>query len=106
MSENQNTTLPLPDELKASSNLFNLGGDPLPDIPSINSILDEQLALPKLEGIDESQQYTPTVDDPDSWLSGVGRSFNEIQKGIALTCLLYTSPSPRDKRQSRMPSSA
>ena len=24
----------------------------------------------------------------------------------AVTCLLYTSPSPRDKRQSRMPSSA
>ena len=24
----------------------------------------------------------------------------------ASTCLLYTSPSPRDKRQSRMPSSA
>ena len=26
--------------------------------------------------------------------------------GIITTCLLYTSPSPRDKRQSRMPSSA
>ena len=26
--------------------------------------------------------------------------------GIPHTCLLYTSPSPRDKRQSRMPSSA
>ena len=25
---------------------------------------------------------------------------------LANTCLLYTSPSPRDKRQSRMPSSA
>ena len=25
---------------------------------------------------------------------------------ILLPCLLYTSPSPRDKRQSRMPSSA
>ena len=25
---------------------------------------------------------------------------------MAATCLLYTSPSPRDKRQSRMPSSA
>ena len=25
---------------------------------------------------------------------------------IAVACLLYTSPSPRDKRQSRMPSSA
>ena len=27
-------------------------------------------------------------------------------KAIFITCLLYTSPSPRDKRQSRMPSSA
>mgnify|MGYP003312908250 CR=1 FL=1 len=26
--------------------------------------------------------------------------------GKDITCLLYTSPSPRDKRQSRMPSSA
>ena len=26
--------------------------------------------------------------------------------GVLLVCLLYTSPSPRDKRQSRMPSSA
>ena len=26
--------------------------------------------------------------------------------GYMHTCLLYTSPSPRDKRQSRMPSSA
>ena len=25
---------------------------------------------------------------------------------IVIACLLYTSPSPRDKRQSRMPSSA
>ena len=29
-----------------------------------------------------------------------------ILAGIAIICLLYTSPSPRDKRQSRMPSSA
>ena len=29
----------------------------------------------------------------------------EIQ-GNNINCLLYTSPSPRDKRQSRMPSSA
>ena len=27
-------------------------------------------------------------------------------KGLNCICLLYTSPSPRDKRQSRMPSSA
>ena len=30
---------------------------------------------------------------------------SELTRGI-ITCLLYTSPSPRDKRQSRMPSSA
>ena len=29
-----------------------------------------------------------------------------LSVGRAHTCLLYTSPSPRDKRQSRMPSSA
>ena len=29
-----------------------------------------------------------------------------VIKGQGLICLLYTSPSPRDKRQSRMPSSA
>ena len=28
------------------------------------------------------------------------------EKGHSYSCLLYTSPSPRDKRQSRMPSSA
>ena len=29
-----------------------------------------------------------------------------VTAALALACLLYTSPSPRDKRQSRMPSSA
>ena len=29
-----------------------------------------------------------------------------VSKGVRTSCLLYTSPSPRDKRQSRMPSSA
>ena len=29
-----------------------------------------------------------------------------LTKALAYVCLLYTSPSPRDKRQSRMPSSA
>ena len=40
-------------------------------------------------------------------LLGIPRS--EVALGIFAdvnTCLLYTSPSPRDKRQSRMPSSA
>ena len=35
-------------------------------------------------------------------VDGSDRPFN----GLPKVCLLYTSPSPRDKRQSRMPSSA
>ena len=31
---------------------------------------------------------------------------HNMKDGRKKTCLLYTSPSPRDKRQSRMPSSA
>ena len=34
------------------------------------------------------------------------KAFEKKRKKRILTCLLYTSPSPRDKRQSRMPSSA
>ena len=34
------------------------------------------------------------------------KSIQDIQKHNNKNCLLYTSPSPRDKRQSRMPSSA
>ena len=33
-------------------------------------------------------------------------ALRELEEELGLTCLLYTSPSPRDKRQSRMPSSA
>ena len=40
--------------------------------------------------------YTPnTITDPD-----------QLMKELATICLLYTSPSPRDQRGSRMPSSA
>ena len=35
------------------------------------------------------------------WLEGLS-----IGNGLGRTCLLYTSPSPRDRQKSRMPSSA
>ena len=37
---------------------------------------------------------------------GQGIVFDTTASKRAIICLLYTSPSPRDKRQSRMPSSA
>ena len=39
----------------------------------------------------------------DLWKSGTQTVFGE---GRAKACLLYTSPSPRDRQKSRMPSSA
>ena len=41
---------------------------------------------------------------PD-FLSGIARLRNGLSKGLKI-CLLYTSPSPRDRQKSRMPSSA
>ena len=45
-----------------------------------------------------------SVDSPDFTMR-VAERVKKINTNIK-TCLLYTSPSPRDKRQSRMPSSA
>ena len=39
-------------------------------------------------------------------MTGLGSGFPATHTGNNAHCLLYTSPSPRDKRQSRMPSSA
>ena len=57
-----------------------------------------------LEGIDGCGKTTQ-IQHLIEWLPNSGL----MPKGAAVVCtrcLLYTSPSPRDKRQSRMPSSA
>ena len=56
-----------------------------------------------LKGLDTTLKAISLILDkyPNTKLSVVG---NPRENGH--TCLLYTSPSPRDKRQSRMPSSA
>ena len=49
------------------------------------------------------------VDDPAARAAGAGagpRPARGPRRSRPAPCLLYTSPSPRDKRQSRMPSSA
>ena len=56
------------------------------------------------EALNGAQAYSPfeLFDNvSESIFSGGKRAGNDVY-----TCLLYTSPSPRDKRQSRMPSSA
>ena len=56
--------------------------------------------------------HQKTVDEVLAWIEKSGElnnaSFCDAGCGVGSLsfCLLYTSPSPRDKRQSRMPSSA
>ena len=59
-------------------------------------------SYPQYEISKNKIELTPDID--------VDKVLVEVEKAYAQydvnTCLLYTSPSPRDKRQSRMPSSA
>ena len=41
-----------------------------------------------------------------SYLVQVYETHTELKKDVGYGCLLYTSPSPRDRQKSRMPSSA
>ena len=76
--------------------------------PSLESSLQGTEA-PTNELSFKSVKYT----DPNDWTEEdfAAYDLNVTDLGIGLgnrigDCLLYTSPSPRDKRQSRMPSSA
>ena len=57
------------------------------------------------EGLSEvdTQKISSTQTEIDEKLKNIYSNLDPWQTTI---CLLYTSPSPRDKRQSRMPSSA
>ena len=66
----------------------------------------------------EIDQSTITLDDDNCYIRPARRatdtfeSYSDLSVGKAMicpqgtTCLLYTSPSPRDRQKSRMPSSA
>ena len=67
--------------------------------------------LKSLEGVCDKIELFPPGQYLEShdmklkkWYKPEWTSFDSVKN--AKTCLLYTSPSPRDKRQSRMPSSA
>ena len=59
--------------------------------------------MKKLISIGECMLELSSVKD-DIWKMGIAG--DTLNTSWYASCLLYTSPSPRDKRQSRMPSSA
>ena len=71
------------------------------DNPKTQSRILESLEDLPLE-VTTGENLTSVVAD----LKGTKTSEGSTDLLRADTCLLYTSPSPRDKRQSRMPSSA
>ena len=63
------------------------------------------------EEADERRSKTPDVLEEDADVVDVDRSPRFVRKrdsiaAASMSCLLYTSPSPRDRQKSRMPSSA
>ena len=71
-----------------------------------------ELIKKRIEGLDTKTEST-TEGTVVSVADGICKihGLNNVMQGEMIefpnnVCLLYTSPSPRDKRQSRMPSSA
>ena len=80
--------------LQLKSSLSALGLDSLPEEARLQHITlngaGEAIILVGLSESEEGHSLEITLDD----------------QGLVTSCLLYTSPSPRDQRGSRMPSSA
>ena len=71
-------------------------------------ILKENLAQPTMPNKADTAKYNsvikPRIDDYKAKYGDSPRMI--LQKSLQQYCLLYTSPSPRDRQRSRMPSSA
>ena len=77
-------------------------------IGAIAVILDFRLSPPEMAPLfDETEaQVLITHSKQKTFAVRMLRQKEHLRYGILLGCLLYTSPSPRDRTRSRMPSSA
>ena len=66
-------------------------------------LINKKITLNKRYVDFKAERNTIYQESPDQNIKALEKKYKLKPKGI---CLLYTSPSPRDKRQSRMPSSA
>ena len=72
-------------------------------------IIDSRLEVSENPDSENQGTLTITFDRPMKLLESSSTGITFTHPGLdsaSYRCLLYTSPSPRDKRQSRMPSSA
>src|SRR5665213_1285851 len=66
-------------------------------------LVHQALACPNVEIAALADVYSKRLDDARNLIPGAA-AYNDHRR--LLDCLLYTSPSPRDRQKSRMPSSA
>ena len=81
-------------------------GNKMAMITNIRHFLDEDGNLPDLP--DEAKKlvaFLSSVIESATGSYGLPVSFAQVEC-MRTTCLLYTSPSPRDRQKTRMPSSA
>ena len=57
-------------------------------------------------GLGRTPQLNRYANGPGCFVAQFIKHFKDAPGGLYLSCLLYTSPSPRDRTRSRMPSSA
>ena len=68
---------------------------------------EAQFFIDRIDSANLSRKQLKLLHAPAFMIKLLFRSKKILEKlGIRLGCLLYTSPSPRDQRGSRMPSSA
>ena len=103
------TPVALPGEYGTEGQLANVWRSDVEKVPSGNLYLwektvdgDHLLVFgERIGGTYDAPEYASPVN-----ISGTTNYETQVWVNDEETCLLYTSPSPRDKRQSRMPSSA
>ena len=109
------------DAIKQEQEELNLLGEEINEIPEIGIMVEvPNVAMNPLDfvstadffsfGTNDLAQFLMAADRTNEMVSHYLEQANQtvvnLIKDFAKACLLYTSPSPRDKRQSRMPSSA
>ena len=73
---------------------------------AINGIMEVAGESASPRAYEVAGQLIKSVADTTDKLMDLQKKIKDVNEDSPKTCLLYTSPSPRDKRQSRMPSSA
>ena len=104
-------TLSVPSHLRPIQRLCSSASLYAP-VARLNNTLHEALQCISVHGIKAILRLAVNIQHPDYDVivgTATGPCAHEVLGTFAAQrclCLLYTSPSPRDKRQSRMPSSA